>query len=205
MARGGKRRGRDGEGPPEGEASARCRHVRRALSGTPTAAPRCHPRPWPAARPPGTAVRQSAKARLPIGDLCGKARLARNAELSSAALLGSSTPSTYSAAVRSWRSPAPMVSSSLIVQDTPEFQQPAPDPALHGAERHAVPLGKLLIGEPVKERRADRRRLTLLELLQAVLEPRLILADFEPLEARSNPHRELRRQPRAARAPETQR
>ena len=37
-----------------------------------------------------------------------------------------------------------------------QFQQSAPDPALHRAERHAHALGQLLIGGAVEERRADR-------------------------------------------------
>ena len=55
------------------------------------------------------------------------------------------------------------------LQTRSQFQQPAPDPTLHGPERHLGFAGKLVIGQPVEKRRSDRRRLTILKLLEAML------------------------------------
>ena len=63
-----------------------------------------------------------------------------------------------------------------------EFQQSAPDPALHRAERHAHARRQLLIGRAVEERRPDRGRMACFQLLQAAGQALVLLRQLDALD-----------------------
>ena len=111
-----------------------------------------------------------------------------------------STPSTYSAAIKVaavGRAYGVVRRSSF--ETGSEFQQPAPDPALHRAERHAHARRQFLVGRAVEERRPDRGRMARLQLLQAAGEALVLLRQLDPLEPRPGRDRSPRRRLRSAR------
>ena len=120
---------------------------------------------------------------LPERHLGGERRLLRHAALDLAPLLGAEHAQHVFggdevAAVR--RGPWCRRRSSF--ETGSQFQQPAPDPALHRAERHAHARGQFLVGGAVEERRADGGRVPRFQFLQAAGETLLLLRQLDALD-----------------------
>src|SRR5579871_1773877 len=96
------------------------------------------------------------------------------ASASSLMTSGSSTPSTYSPA----RTFSSSLSLGIIADAAPQPKKPAPDPALHAAQRRLQPGRDLGMGKPVDEGERDAAPLVLLQLAhaapQCILHQRLV-------------------------------